>query len=437
MTKPTLINYLIYALNMFDRQLSLFNLFLGLFTLTLTNATALPGQAEVSSIPTQTYDLVGEDNQFQGTVEVPDFSSINFGSLGSFDESGFISDTYDRYAGYKLGREWSAGDLVVDTLKLGDLEEGFGIGQLSLGDIVTKSGRELEDVTLDRFGFLEERTVAEFIEANPQLENEKIKNIPPLADLVEQEYGSDSSILDFSANNLADRDGAFGDVAQSKLGDTVDLSQYNLADVSGLEDSQIQNYEGWRDSYISDIEGLADISLDDLPNPIASTLAFISRVDAIWSNAEGQVKAGFSVSGSNVSGYAVPCNQECAYIELDDLENSGRNIRWVSEGRRWILGNDPNNGNICPEAPWGVDGGEGILGNLNCGKEPTGRNSFGPAFKVALWKVDETTDTAETAIFFRICKRGIPDLGCTPYFIGPIPWLPANRESWIILGPGI
>ncbi|MDJ0592795.1 MAG: hypothetical protein QNJ72_22870 [Pleurocapsa sp. MO_226.B13] len=437
MTKPTLINYLIYALNMFDRQLSLFNLFLGLFTLTLTNATALPGQAEVSSIPTQTYDLVGEDNQSQGTVKVPDFSSINFGSLGSFDESGFISDAYDRYAGYKLGREWSAGDLVVDTLKLGDLEEGFGIGQLSLGDIVTKSGRELEDVTLDRFGFLEERTVAEFIEANPQLENEKIKNIPPLADLVEQEYGSDSSILDFSANNLADRDGAFGDVSQSKLGDRLDLSQYNLADVSGLEDSQIQNYEGWRDSYISDLEGLADISLDDLPNPIASTLAFISRVDAIWSNAEGQVKAGFSVSGSNVSGYAVPCNQECAYIELDDLENSGRNIRWVSEGRRWILGNDPNNGNICPEAPWGVDGGEGILGNLNCGKEPTGRNSFGPAFKVALWKVDETTDTAETAIFFRICKRGIPDLGCTPYFIGPIPWLPANRESWIILGPGI
>ena len=85
MTKPTLINYLIYALNMFDRQFSLFNLFLGLFTLTLTNATALPGQAEVSSIPTQTYDLVGEDNQFQGTVEVPDFSSINFGSLGSYN----------------------------------------------------------------------------------------------------------------------------------------------------------------------------------------------------------------------------------------------------------------------------------------------------------------------------------------------------------------
>ena len=421
---------------MFYRQLSLFSLFLGLFTLTLTNTTALPGKAEVSSIPTQTFDLVGEDNQFLGTVKAPDFSLINFGSLGSFGESGSISDAYDQYLGYNLGREWSAGDLVIDTLKLGDLEEGFGLEQLSFEDIVSKSGRELEDVTLDRFNFLKKLTVAEFITANPQLKNEQIENIPPLADLVEQEYGLGSSILKFSANNLADKDGAFSDISQSKLGDRLDLSQYNLTDVSGLEDSQIQNYEGWKDSYISDIEGLADISLDDLPNPIASTLAFISRVDAVWGNAEGQVKAEFSVSGSNVSGYAVPCNQECAHIELDDLENSGRNIRSWSEGRRWILGNDPNNGNICPEAPWGVDGGEGILGNFNCGKEPTGRNPFGPAFKVALWKVDETTDTAETAIFFRICKRGIPDLGCTPYFIGPIPWLPANREDWIILGPG-
>lgn len=421
---------------MFYRQLSLFSLFLGLFTLTLTNVTALPGRAEVSSIPTQTFDLVGENNQHLGTVEAPDFSSISFGSLGNFDESGFISDAYDQYLGYSLGREWSAGDLVIDILKLGDLESGFGLGQLSLGDIATKSGREPEDITLERIGFLEKLTVAEFIKANPQLENKKIEKIPPLADLVEQEYGLDSSILESSANNLADEDGAFSELSQSKLGERLDLSQYNLTDVSGLEDSQIQNYEGWKDSYISDIEGLADISLDDLPNPIASTLAFISRVDAIWGNAEGQVKAEFSVSGSNVSGYAVPCNRECAHIELDDLENSGRNIRFLSEGRRWILGNDPSNGNICPEAPWGVDGGEGILGNLNCGKEPTGRNPFGPAFKVALWKVDETTDTAETAIFFRVCKRGIPDLGCTPYFIGPIPWLPANREDWIILGPG-
>ena len=45
-----------------------------------------------------------------------------------------------------------------------------------------------------------------------------------------------------------------------------------------------------------------------------------------------------------------------------DIENSGRDLRWIFEGRRWMLGNDPNNANICLEAPWGVDGGEGIPG---------------------------------------------------------------------------
>ena len=68
-----------------------------------------------------------------------------------------------------------------------------------------------------------------------------------------------------------------------------------------------------------------------------------------------------------------------------------------------MLGNDPNNANICLENPWGVDGGEGVLGILNCGKEPTGRNPFGSGFKVALWSVDETKDEASTAIFFRVC----------------------------------
>ncbi|NJO96735.1 MAG: hypothetical protein HC764_12490 [Pleurocapsa sp. CRU_1_2] len=217
----------------------------------------------------------------------------------------------------------------------------------------------------------------------------------------------------------------------------LDLSEYSLEEVEGIGDSFVEDYEDWKNEYLSDIEGLADISFDDFPNPVATTLAFISRVDTIWSDAHGQIKPGHSVSGSNQAGYAVPCQQSCAHIELDDIENSGRDIRWISEGRRWMLGKDPNNANICPEAPWGVDGGEGVLGVFNCGKEPTGRNPFGPGFKVALWSIDETKDEASTAIFFRICKRGIPDLGCTPYFIGPIPFLPANRENWIILGPGV
>lgn len=283
-----------------------------------------------------------------------------------------------------------------------------------------------------------------------------IQDVPPLADAIALVYGDrGKALLELPVRVLSDRSNKTSefslnknvkslaqtqppkfDISEFEMGN-LDLSEYSLESVEGIGDSFVEDYEDWKDEHLSDIEGLADISFDDFPNPIATTLAFISRVDTIWSDAHGQIQPGQSVSGSNQAGYAVPCQQSCAHIELDDLENSGRDIRTLSEGRRWMLGNDPNNANICPEAPWGVDGGEGILGVLNCGKEPTGRNPFGPGFKVALWSVDETKDEASTAIFFRICQRGIPDLGCTPYFIGPIPFLPANRENWIILGPGI
>ena len=426
--------------------------------LSFTFSNFLSNTVKANSIPTVTYEMVGEDNLSAGILEAPDFSAIAFRSLGSFSESGTISDKYDRYAGYGLGRQWHKGDAVVDVLKLGDIDDSFGVGQFRLGEIVAKSGRQPKDVTLDRFGFIKNQTIASFIKANPQLKERLIEDVPPLADAVTLMYGDRSKALlelpvkvligsdranqisELSLNKnvkkLAQNEAPKFDISEFEMGN-LDLSEYSLESVEGIGDSFVEDYEDWKNEYLSEIEGLADISFNDFPNPVATTLAFISRVDTIWSDAHGQIKPGHSVSGSNQTGYAVPCQKSCAHLELDDIENSGRDIRWISEGRRWMLGKDPNNANICPEAPWGVDGGEGILGVFNCGKEPTGRNPFGPGFKVALWSVDETKDEADTAIFFRICKRGIPDLGCTPYFIGPIPFLPANRENWIILGPGV
>ena len=144
----------------------------------------LSNTATASDIPTVTYEMVGEDNSPMGILEAPDFSSITFRSLGSFSESGFISSDYDRYAGYGLGRQWYRGDAVVNVLKLGDINDSFGVGQFRLREIVAKSGRQLEEVTLDQFGFIENQTIASFIKANPQLKEQSIEDVPPLADAI-------------------------------------------------------------------------------------------------------------------------------------------------------------------------------------------------------------------------------------------------------------
>lgn len=442
----------------------------------LTNTIILTKRARAYPIPTQTYDMVSEDDLSSGILAAPDFSSITLNSLGSFSESGSISNQYDREVGYGLGRQWQQGDLIVEVLKLGDLAESFGVGNFTLEEIIIKSGRELNRVSLDQFGFLNKQTVTQFIQANPQLIHLSVQDVPPLADLVRQVYGNNNSYLQLKVGNLIVQkefsnkridtfawkdkqrnsshntanikaktfaknisypsqiaaDDSRIELSQIIMGENLDLSQYTLEDVSGSDNTLVQDYANWQDTYVSEVEGLSSISLDNFPNPITTTLNFISRVDMFWGDAENQVKSASSVSGSDKQGYAVPCNFMCAHIELDDLENSGRDLR-IAEGKRWVIGKDPDRGAICPNYPWGVEGGHGALGLLNCGKEPTGRNSFGPQFKVAIWDVDEVAETAETAIFFRYCGTFV---GCTPYFIGPIPWLPINKGDWLILGPG-
>jgi hypothetical protein len=61
------------------------------------------------------------------------------------------------------------------------------------------------------------------------------------------------------------------------------------------------------------------------------------RIDAIYSTAES--KRSNTISGSNIEGFAVKCDRNCAYIELDDLENIGRKATSHLEGKQWISGN--------------------------------------------------------------------------------------------------
>lgn len=92
-------------------------------------------------------------------------------------------------------------------------------------------------------------------------------------------------------------------------------------------------------------------------------------------------------------------------------------------GKQWVSGNSQQ-----------VQGGHGILGVMFGGVEPTGRHPFGDGFKVVIGDIDETTATVETELYFRICKRGWINLGCSPYGIGPIPFLTFQEKDWIFLG---
>lgn len=181
---------------------------------------------------------------------------------------------------------------------------------------------------------------------------------------------------------------------------------------------QLGQFQGWQDTKIADVPALNALPLASFPVPIAELGSAVARIDTIWGKTER--KRLRTISGSDVVGFSVPCQgQECPYIELDDLENSGRTIRGEFEGRSWISGKYQQ-----------VEGGWGCLKGINGGKEPTGRLPFGSAFKVVVMEPSEKTDTVDTALFFRFQNF----CGATPYFIGPVPFFTYKVNAPIFIG---
>ena len=164
--------------------------------------------------------------------------------------------------------------------------------------------------------------------------------------------------------------------------------------------------------------------LDDWQESFQSQLKNINspnvgwaRIDFVYGSTETQRFN--TISGSYNQGFQVDCQFNCAYIELDDLENIGSGVRGSLEGKQWISGLTQN-----------VEGGRGCLKWINGGKEPTGRHPFGGKFKVVVTEIDETTDTVQTSLYFNLCNW----CGCTPYYIGPFQFLSYHTGDWIFIG---
>lgn len=185
-----------------------------------------------------------------------------------------------------------------------------------------------------------------------------------------------------------------------------------LADMPGLVDTPLAAVEGWPPLRLSQVPSLTTLPLSTFIQPqefrrsAAVQSPLPALVDIVFGPAEND--RSWTVSGSYQEGFQVPCERECAHIEL------GQPLL----GMQWISGKYQE-----------VRGGFGLLAAINDGMEPTGRHPYGDSFKVVVWETDEASGTAKQALFFRVCS----DVGCSPYVIGPVPWFPVQEEGWIVL----
>ena len=391
---------------------------------------------------------------------LPDYAELGaqtFNGLGKSPTDGEIEsipgDLLDEL-GYDPGKRWRAGTPIADVLTLGDIGQSFYGQAFTFADIAGLTGLDARTVSLSDYTLLENQTLSS-ISAIAGLDDVKLGAVAPLQAMfnhavrpglqeIAQQTGDlafgDIEVATYIDQALAEygempigrliqlpdllSDLSFGDIAFQDAPLDI-LESYSIADIPGLDQAQFGEFIGWQDVSISDIPGLADVPFGNFPNPIAAISGgFGGTHDVTYGSKEHRVtETKYSITGSDQEGFNVQCAQAkgCMYLEL-----AGPG---AMHGAQWIAGGRGQGQQM-------VKGGRGLLAVVNGGKEPTGRVPFGAAFKVVLTQVNESSGTGNFAIYTRYCQRTwFVDLGCTPYFMGPIPVWGTQEKGFVLTGP--
>jgi hypothetical protein len=343
-----------------------------------------------------------------GGALLPDWESITFRLMPAASRGGSLDlSALAGTLGYDPSRTWSAGEPMAAIVMLGDLAGATNLPTRSLESILNAVGLPAGSLSLADFGVMENQTLKTLVDAVPNLADLALGDVAPLYDLVEQELGSImASTLSDSALGEVIKDNLLADLPLYSL----NLAEYGLNSIPGLLDAPLNQFARWGETLIGEIPGLADLPFADFLTDLGTPGPF-ALVDIVFG--EKEARRLNTVTGSDVVGFDYPCNQDnCAHIELAGPDWLGATFL---HGKQWISGN----------SQW-LPGGSGCL----AGEEPTGRHPYGEGFKVVLTDTDEASGLAEFAIYFRFCTF----CGCSPYIIGPFPWMSQYEKDIIFLG---
>jgi hypothetical protein len=358
--------------------------------------------------------LLVHDTRVLGATANPDARAVlertTLGKLPPMSAAGAIEVTGEavKALGFDPSVQWEAGDLPAAILKLGVLDEAFDLGKLSLDKIGGEIGQNLSGVALSAFGPAAGSTLKELAGIVPGLSGRSIGSLSVVKNLLKANGYDPDGVLGGTVGQLMKAYPALGNL---KL-DSIDLSEYSIGSLPGLSEVALQMFSNWKGLSVSSVPGLVSMAFSAFPSPPVLDGGGVATVDLVLAENEHPIDR--TVSGSDRAGFSVDCDRDCAHVEL------GGNP--LMAGRRWVSGKYQK-----------VKGGFGVLGATFGGQEPTGRMVF-KKIKTVVWETDESSDTVSTALFFRVCKRGIPDLGCTPYGFGPLPFLTHRVGDWMLTG---
>ena len=319
---------------------------------------------------------------------IPDWRLVAFSDFPRFVADGRWGDA-----------EWQAGDSIADVLTLGDVQQDLQLHLLTIQAISQKLGvpsNEMSAVSLDKFELLKRQTLRSLIQAVPSLLDESLEDVPPIKDLV---LGVNPSLVTnrMTVENILRQLPEYGDISLGYL----DLSQYTLDDLPGIEIVPFQAFASWQEVAIQEVPLLEYVSWWSFPKQV---------------NLDGAIAITSVVTESGDSAvHADTVDNSSLQVQLDSFEDDLVPLTW-SIGTTQAGGFGP-----------------GDRAQINEGQEPLGVTAFGGVFKIV---PHQATPTGfQSALYFRSCRSQGESVTCSPYGIGPIPFLPYEVGSNIFLGP--
>jgi murein DD-endopeptidase MepM/ murein hydrolase activator NlpD len=352
---------------------------------------------------------------------VIDWSAATFNDL-RFSGDGGVQSTpeINQAAGVDLSMSWQAGETFSDAMDVSTIQ-GLGVGELTGTQIgqLANNPIDYKSIALDSVSLYANQTIGNLVDSVPGLKDLNLGAAQPIFNIADTYLRGQAK--EFVGKELGSLLKDVPGLKDLKLGD-FDLQNFNIGSIPGLADTAIGKLTGWNAEKIGKIPGLGNISIAKLAN-YATYMPMAIHSDT---HSKEEANATFKpVSGGEAVGWNYPCKQKsCAYVELADYRGGG--VLATLKGSRWIKGGLEKDGGQM------VDGGSGFLKTLSVppGKEPTGR-PLGPDFKIVITDTIQPKGTATYSLFTHVCME---DLGCTPYFIGPIPFLSSHENGPVFMG---
>ncbi len=280
----------------------------------------------------------------------------------------------------------------------------FRTGDLTPASIAAKTGQPIDSnqSLAEATPWLSKMKISDVLAVNPVM-----RRMPVVAN-------GQRTTLGALATSVINRSGTYTPAAANRLmGDLVDLRQTKVAQIPQIQNIPFKNFPGLLKLPANTIPGLSQIKLTEMPGFQLNGGIALMKLDLIRTK-EKNIRH-MVMSGSSREPNA-KCVKNCDYAEFHP---------WVGmpylRGARIISGDSLS-----------VRGGEGILGWVNGGMEPTGveANLGSGGIKFVIRNLNAKQGSATVNVNFRACGWLV---GCTPYFLGIPLFNISEKNNWFPL----